>query len=65
MKSFKTRSLNPAYSDKDIERGCRVVGFASFERAVRLIESEDRRFNSNELLIGYSVTEDGIELIYE
>ena len=63
MATFKTKSLNPAYSDKDIETRCFSVSFLSFERAIKASLASEGHTGKEP--VGYRVTEQGIEIIWE
>ena len=61
MKAFKSKSLTKELSDFEIETGCHSTSFLSFERAI----NESLELNKiNEKPIGYKVTEQGIEIIW-
>lgn len=63
MLTFKSKSLVPCYSDEQIKNGCFSTGFVSFERALKLaVESDGGNFKN---VIGYRITEQGIEVIWE
>ena len=62
MKTFKSKSLSNATSDWEIETGTHSVRFISFEAVVRNFQDE---FKIDEKPIGYIVTEQGVEIIYE
>lgn len=63
MKIYKTKSLSPLLTDKELEfDGAMMTSFISFERAVK--ESEE--FNRMDRKVkGYQVTKQGIVLILE
>lgn len=62
MPTLKAKSLNPEYTDREIETGCHSIGFLSFERAIR----ESLQFNRDNKSkpIGYRITEQGIEIVF-
>lgn len=62
MEKFKTKSMNPAYTDRDIENGCHTISFLSFERAIR--ESLDLNREKGKVK-GYYITAQGISIIWE
>ena len=64
MKTFKCKSLSHL-TDEEVERGCHVVRFMSFESAIQLMRE---RYNLMELKnkpLGYRITEQGIEILFE
>lgn len=63
MATYKTKSLDKSkYTDAQIEDKCGSIGFISFERAIQ----ETLAYNQLERkVIGYRVTDQGIEMMYE
>lgn len=65
-KTLKSKSLDPNRSDFEIENGCHIVRFISFEYAIQLVQEDLKaRGLVADNLIGYRVTEQGIEMVYK
>jgi hypothetical protein len=60
MITFKSKSLTPNKTDWDIQNGCHSINFISFERAIK---ETDQFSGIKTPVIGYRVTEQGIEII--
>ena len=65
-KNLKSKSLDNNYSDFEIENGCHVVRFISFESVVQTVQEDlKKRGLVGDDVIGYRVTEQGVEIIYK
>ena len=62
MDSFVSKSLSKEHSDKDIKDGCHSISFISFNRSINAVLEEDGKKDKP---IGYRVTKEGIELIWD
>jgi len=60
---YKVKSLDKSkYTDAQIESKCGSIGFISFERAIQ----ETLAYNQlDKKVVGYRVTDQGIEMLYE
>lgn len=65
-KTLKSKSIDPNHSDFEIENGCHIVRFISFESAIQSIQDDLKaRGLVSDNIIGYRVTEQGIEMVYK
>jgi len=63
MKVYKTKSLSPLLTDKELEfDGINTTSFISFESAIKEIETHNKM---DRKIKGYQITEQGIILILE
>jgi hypothetical protein len=62
MRNFKSKSLTPLYTDKDIDKSNDRTRFFPFSTILECIQ-EVHPVNNGYEIIGYRVTNDGIELI--
>ena len=63
MLIFKSKSLSVNYTDEQIKNDCFSTGFVSFERALKSIIISDGLNYDN--VMGYRITEQGIEVIWK
>ena len=63
MEIYKTKSLTPAKTDKQLEQSFCATRFISFEAAIRMFRKEYNLTDKSDDPIGYRVTEQGIEII--
>lgn len=65
-KILKSKSLDPNHSDFEVENGVHVVRFISFESAIQSVQEDLKaRGLVSDKLIGYRITEQGIEMVYK
>ena len=62
MEVFKAKSITDNFSDREIGSGCHTKRFISFESI--LIDFR-RNYNISDKAIGYVVTDQGVELVYD
>lgn len=62
MNTYKAKSLVQEKTDFEIKNGSHVNRFISFEAIVR---NFNEQYNITDKTIGYRVTEQGVELVYE
>lgn len=62
MEALKVKSLSPYFSDQEIKDGCHSISFCSFERVIKTVLKEE---NITDGPIGYRITEQGIELVWD
>lgn len=60
--TFKTKSFSSDYKDEDLYNKMATIRFISFESAIRLLYE---KHNFEDKLIGYRVTEQGIEIMID
>jgi len=65
METYKAKSLVPNKTDAEIKNGCHTVRFMSFESAIQLFRQEYNLMDISNKPIGYRVTEQGIEIIFQ
>lgn len=65
MEVFKVKSLDPNYSEREIEVGCHSTRFISFEGAIQLFRQQYNLMGLKDKPIGYRITEQGIEIIQD
>jgi hypothetical protein len=62
MRTFKSKSLTPLSTDKDIEKSNERTRFFPYATILECIQ-QSHPINNGFSVIGYRVTNDGIELI--
>jgi hypothetical protein len=62
MKPLKSKSIDPHYSDKYIESSTERTRFFSYESILECID-QVYPINGGIRVVGYRVTDDGIELL--
>jgi hypothetical protein len=65
MTTFKSKSLSPDVTDREIETGCHTIRFISFESCIQLFRQERGLMGLKDKPKGYRVTEQGIEIIFD
>jgi hypothetical protein len=65
MKTYKSKSLVSHKTDEQIEREGGVTRFISFESAIQLFRQHYGLMELKDAPIGYRVTEQGIEIVFE
>lgn len=58
---IKTKSITPEFTDKEVTERSAVRSFISYKSLIDRANINDTR----NILIGYNVTEDGLELIWK
>jgi len=64
MQTYKSKSLTSEYTDREIENGCHTIRFISFEAAIQQFRQQYNLMELKDKPIGYRVTEQGIEIVF-
>ena len=62
MRNLKTKSLSPKFADTNVLDKSSARRFISFEAAILAFTEE---YNIKEKPVGYNITEQGIEILYD